>query len=140
MNTQTTTLAEFIETNALTFSMKQKASNPHFKGDPHLTRHFLCYIGKPGMIQDDQMHVPFSQGSAHTKPPTLEDVLDCLASDSAGVENARSFEDWAAEYGYDTDSRKAEKTYCLCRDQAEQLKALLGPDSYAQLLWNVERL
>jgi len=87
-----------------------------------------------------QLTTYFSMGSAHTSEPKLADVLDCLSSDASGVENARSFEDWCAEYGYDTDSRRAEKTFKACERSAESLKRLLTPDVYEQLLWHTERL
>lgn len=96
----------------------------------------------------------FSQGSTHTQDPTLADVLDCLASDASGYENAivdakqkqswgflrLTFESWASEYGYDTDSRKAEKTFRAIKRQAEQLKRTIDVEAYEELLYNVERL
>jgi hypothetical protein len=84
--------------------------------------------------------VYFSQGSAHTKPPTLEDVLDCIASDANGFEDENDFETWCSNYGYDTDSRKAEKTFKFIERQATQLKAKLGNDLYERLIWETERL
>lgn len=86
------------------------------------------------------MDVYFSQGSAHTEAPDLPDVLDCLASDALGVEAVSSFEEWANEYGYDVDSRKAEKTYQETLQEAQNLLVLLGSEAYAQLLYHVERL
>jgi len=47
-------------------------------------------------------------------PPTLEEVIYCLFSDAQCVMNGESFEDFAAEFGYDEDSRKAEKVYHEC--------------------------
>ena len=82
----------------------------------------------------------FSTGTGWTKQPGLDDVLDCLASDASGYENAQSFEDWANEYGYDADSRKAEKTYRTIKRQAEQLKRTIGDEAYNTLLWDTERL
>jgi hypothetical protein len=79
-------------------------------------------------------------GPALIGTPKLADVLDCLASDAAGFENAQSFEDWAAEYGYDTDSRKAEKVYRTVERQAKQLRRVLGDEGYNALLWDIERL
>ena len=87
-----------------------------------------------------QLTTYFSQGYAINHEPTAEDVLDCLASDSSSVDNARSFEDWAGDYGYDTDSRKAEKIYNACRKQADKLKTFLGDTNYEELLYNTERL
>lgn len=82
----------------------------------------------------------FSQGYGIQGEPKAADVLNALASDSAGFDNARSFEDWASEYGYDPDSRKAEKIYRVCERQAAKLKNFLGDDLYQVLLYNTESL
>jgi hypothetical protein len=82
----------------------------------------------------------FSQGLGIHTEATMEDVLDCVASDASGYENARSFEDWANELGYDPDSRKVERIYRAVKRQAEQLKRTIGEDAYNELLWNTERL
>jgi hypothetical protein len=88
-----------------------------------------------------QMTTYFSMGRGHNgRMPEAADVLDCLASDAAGIENAQGFEDWCSEYGYDVDSRKAERIYKTCQRQASKLKAFLGESEYEALLWNVERL
>jgi hypothetical protein len=115
-------------------TVRKVKTNPNMDDMP---RNFNCTI--IGANEEGYMKVPFSQGSAHTENPTLEDVLDCLALDASGVENAKDFEDWCGEYGYDIDSRKAEKIYNVCKQQAEQLKTLLGTDAYEQLLWHTER-
>lgn len=65
----------------------------------------------------------FSLGSAHKSEPKLQDVLDSLLSDSGTPDF--SFEEWCAEYGYDTDSRRAEKTYKACLKQTERFQAFL---------------
>lgn len=72
-----------------------------------------------------QLTVYFSMGYGHSREPEAVDVLECLALDASGVENA-SFEEWASEYGYDTDSRKAERTFKLYERQAAQLRRFLG--------------
>lgn len=75
-----------------------------------------------------QMTIPFFMGIAHTNEPTLEDVMPCLVSDYFAAENARNFEDFANDFGYDTDSRKAEKIYKQCLKEAEKMKKLFGND------------
>lgn len=65
-------------------------------------------------------------------PPALVDVLWSLSSD-AGVLNASGFDDWAAEYGYDTDSRQAEATYRACLEIALKLRSALGEDGLSAL-------
>lgn len=73
-----------------------------------------------------QMTTDFWMGSAITTEPDAASVLSCLLSDaSAGSE---TFEDWCANLGYDTDSRKAERIYKQCLEQTAKLKKLLGED------------
>ena len=85
------------------------------------------------------MNTEYSMGSAHKNAPLLVDVLDCIAMDSAGIENARGFEDWCGEYGYDTDSRKAERIYNACLSQYEQLTYWLGSELAQELMFETER-
>lgn len=73
-------------------------------------------------------------------PPTLGDIIDCLASDSCGIANARDFEEWASEYGYDTDSRKAYDTFKVCATQSHLFEHLIGQDIFEELLYEVDRL
>ena len=80
-----------------------------------------------------------------TKPtdyrPELADVLDCLASDASAVENSRYFEDWAAELGYEADSRKAERTFRICEQAARDLRYLIGSrEAFEGLLFETERM
>ena len=71
--------------------------------------------------------------------PSAADVLDCLASDSNTIDNARNFEDFCSDLGYDSDSRKAEKIYKACRHAAKRLRNFIG-DQYETLVYNTERL
>lgn len=57
--------------------------------------------------------------------PELRDVLYSLALD-ASVIDAGSFEEWAREFGYDTDSREAERIYKACMKIALELRAMIG--------------
>lgn len=81
----------------------------------------LWYAGR-------RMTVPWMQGLGITDDPRAEDVMENLLLDAASFDNARDFEDWAAEYGYDTDSRKAEKLYRRVGAQTYKLARLLGDD------------
>jgi hypothetical protein len=47
-------------------------------------------------------------------PPSLADVMYSLVMDS-DVLNFSCYEDWAAEFGYDPDSRSGEVVYHACR-------------------------
>lgn len=130
-------ISEFIVAHGLTMTCHRIDQNPNMiDPDPRMS-HWACKIktrlGK-------QLTVPFSMGAAHVGEPRLADVLDCMASDSCGVDNAASFEDWCGEYGYDTDSRKAERTFKICQRQSANLKRLLGDVGYQTLVYDVERV
>ncbi len=64
--------------------------------------------------------------------PNMLDVLYCLVSDSS-VLDCPSFEDWASELGYDTDSRKAENIYATCLGNSLKLRAAIGEDGLQKL-------
>lgn len=59
--------------------------------------------------------------------PEPVDVVSALVMD-AGALDYSTFEDWAAEYGYEEDSRKAEDIYRACLSIALKLRNGLGPD------------
>lgn len=130
------TLDTFIKEHAIEFACKRVDSRPDGVMDGREQRHFHCRVTR----ETRSFSFYFSQGSAHTENPTLIDVLDCMASDSSGFDNSQSFEEWAREYGYDTDSRTAEKTFRTVRRQSEQLKRVLGQSAYRELLKETERL
>lgn len=68
------------------------------------------------------------------EPPTLAEVLSAMVSDANCVRFGQSFEDFAAECGYDTDSRAAERIYNACRDEWSALAKLGNVDTLAELL------
>lgn len=129
------TLTDFITRTGVTLTAVRTARNPHMD-DSESMDNWRCVLrrGRRSMV------VHFSKGVGHHgAAPTVDEVLDCLASDAASVENASGFEDWCNDLGYGTDSRKAERTYREIGRQAERLKAVLGDEDYETLLWKTER-
>lgn len=136
MTAERTTLAEFIQTAGVTLTAEWADRNPHMD-DSATMDHWKCKLRAGGRC----LTVYFSKGIGHHgAEPTADEVLDCLASDSASIANTGGFKEWCAEFGYDTDSRKAHRTYKTCERQADKLCALLGPAAYGSLLFDVERL
>lgn len=82
--------------------------------------------------QGRQLSTDFHCGAALGEP-TAADVLSCLLSDMSSFDNARSFEEWASEFGYDPDSRAAEKVYKACAAIAPKVRRFLGDDLEAFL-------
>ena len=79
---------------------------------------------------DESLNTPWRQGLGIKDSPTASDVLSSLIMDAVGFANARNFEDWASEYGYDTDSRKAFATFELIDNLTDQLRDLLGEEDF----------
>lgn len=66
--------------------------------------------------------------------PSVSDMLCNLSDSLCTFEDAGSFEEFAADFGYDSDSRKAEKLYNDVMDEGRKLKALLGHKLADELL------
>jgi hypothetical protein len=79
---------------------------------------------------DESLNTPWRQGLGITELPNAGDVLASLIMDAAGFTNARDFEDWASEYGYDTDSRKALASWEQIDALSDGLRDLLGDDDF----------
>ena len=54
-------------------------------------------------------------------PPTAYEILSCIEK-----EEHESFESFCDEYGYDPDSRKAEKIFHACQKQAKEVNEIFG--------------
>jgi len=63
--------------------------------------------------------------------PDAEGLLNSLMLDSSFE---GSFEEWAREYGYDTDSRKAFDVYQACLNNRSKLIGLLGTKLFNELM------
>lgn len=76
--------------------------------------------------QGRRMSLDFWQGTGIKNKPTATGVLECILSNAQASEE--HFEEFCASYGYDQDSRKAEKIWRFCIKTKERLKKLLGAD------------
>ena len=91
-------------------------------------------INGPGAFVDSKDHPAFipanmtvriPDGGAYVdvpQPPAIESVVSCIVMDSDGYENAIGYEEWAEEYGYDADSRKAYEIWEKCAEQYRNWK------------------
>lgn len=65
--------------------------------------------------------------------PELKDVLYSLSIDS-DVLDFSTFEDWASEFGYEADSREAEKIYRACLEIALRMRSMFGDAELSVLM------
>lgn len=72
--------------------------------------------------------VKFLPGNAPFPNPTMQEVLYSLCSDS-DVRHYLTYEQWAQDFGYDSDSRKGEKIYDACRKQTADFMSLVGSEA-----------
>jgi hypothetical protein len=63
--------------------------------------------------------------------PKATDVLHCIVLDADCL--TEPFEDWCANYGYGSDSRKAESLYLLCVKISREAMAVFGAPLLAQI-------
>jgi hypothetical protein len=82
----------------------------------------------------------YFKGLALTEPPTQWEVLETLISDYYTVANGVTFEDWATDLGYDTDSRKAYATYEQILDNSRKLLSLITLPEVEQLWVDFQKI
>lgn len=88
-------------------------------GEPEYKKHFVDdkeyrYVFKMKLKRNGKSYTfDFGQSiNAGSETPTMYDVLTCLQKSDVG-----SFENFCSEFGYDNDSRKAEKVYkAVCKE------------------------
>lgn len=86
-------------------------------------------------LKDKAEHAAFAVKLAKVQKvsPTLEDVMHSLCMDGEAFFNAPSFEDWAADFGYDADSRTAEQIFNACDAIGRKLARAIPADVLEQV-------
>lgn len=132
-----TSLDTWADEHGLTMDAENIAASerPGAETWPKGARHYRCELAND---EGETMTVFFTMGSALSRYPTREDVLDALASDIASVRNAADRWDWLEEMG--GASRELDEAWDTIHEQDEDLTALVGEDALEALLWETERL
>lgn len=68
------------------------------------------------------------EGSHHE----IQDVIHGLLSDGDAIDHP-TYESWASDFGYDTDSRKGEALYRTCLEIGLKLRSSLGDENLRKL-------
>ena len=88
-------------------------------------RHHHTIYGEETLIPEEIRKIcqQLKYKKPHRAIPTLCDILGCYCRDAI-MANGVTWEDFAAELGYDVDSIKARKTWEACRDTYDNLRKL----------------
>lgn len=92
-------------------------------GRKPLTPKDYCYLAIKEILETGETeHRPLPFILHYEKiPPSDYGILACLTKDDPGT-----FEDFCGDYGYNTDSRKAEKTYFAVQKEYQNLRGLFS--------------
>lgn len=120
-------LSRLIRTTPRTTCRAVYADEPAPAGFPEGSTAWAVTLRRAGR----RLTVPFYQGPAVCEEPDAAGVLSCLLLDASSVD--QDFESWCGDYGYDPDSRRAEKLYRACQSIRTKLEKFLGDDFEAFL-------
>ncbi|OQM74933.1 hypothetical protein [Manganibacter manganicus] len=95
-------------------------------------RDMLAYEIETGKIASGHLWGNSFSGSKPIPAPSIGDVMQSLVRD-CDVFDYGSFENWASDFGYETDSRAAEAIYRACVEIAMKLRAGLGSALLAEI-------
>lgn len=99
-------------------------------------------IGKSQMTSGDAYRITltykgkkcsFTFHDNYRNASTKEEIIESLLLDADAYNNARNFEDFCFEFGYNSDSIKALKVYNACKKQADKLSRLFTNAEVEQL-------
>lgn len=106
---------------------RQTFATPYSMGTAHREIKPGCHV-PPGLVNWQNPRTLFDEDFRNrcTRPtaPTAATVLHSLLSDASAADS--TFEDWAADMGLDSDSRKALAEYLACQETAVSLRRIFG--------------
>lgn len=123
-----------------------KYSTDYQEGIGHLPEHLQSRSGGYTVEAWDALCFAVEKGNAPRKnpptwnigsaavaltPPTAAAIFYSLSLDGGAA--MQSFDDWAGDFGYDTDSRKAEAIYKACVETGQYLLKCIGPEGLEKL-------
>lgn len=132
---------EFLKRNKLQMTITQVPyTAPVWEDDKNLGRRnkYSVEIHRPLKLEYNPLwkqRIRFAfWGSNHDaikgKHPSSYDVLACISGD---VYCPDTFEEFCSEYGYDGDSRKAEKTFRCANAFAKKLRSFFSEEEITEL-------
>lgn len=136
-----TTTKQYVRRNNITVTVEHDRGSQVENGWEHHA-YVLAMHWNDGALSRSVGGIKWHQGVGIETVPQDEPawVLDALVGDATTYLDAESFEDFCNTFGYDTDSRAAERDYHECGENAKRLRALCGSEAEFQNLLRVERM
>ncbi len=107
---------KFAKTYGVRLKIAEPEYRPYFPDDKESRFVFPCVLSRGGK----SYRFKFGQSiMENDNPPTLYDILSCLTK-----YNPETFEIFCGDYGYNEDSRKAEKRYKAVVREWKRVEAL----------------
>lgn len=133
------TYEEIAEKRGVTMDLEPATSNPFMEaGDPLRDRmsHYAVTLRRPHAHEDAPMRwfaCHYSQGFAHTEPPTIGALLECLTMDFTMHEDCAGKWDYFDTFGIEP-SEQAERDYYASKAQSDRFFAFASGDLLRDLL------
>lgn len=133
MNTTDREVTTLLSKSGIYFSCSYVGESNNALGSEQTMDHWSCdFADQVGNVETFDYYTGLGHRvSGAPTAPTPAAVLNGLFLDAAAL--AISFDGWCAEYGYDTDSRKALRTYQACRTNDKKLSRVIPEPVRAQL-------
>ena len=121
-------IRDFAKENGVTVNSERCDENPNMVDSARTMDNWKCVLKCDGR----QLTLFFSQGYGHGgAPPKIETILECQRSEY--VDDDVDFEEWASDFGYNSDSRSAERTFKACQKGSRKLEKFLGDELLEEL-------
>nr|WP_298657219.1 hypothetical protein [uncultured Flavobacterium sp.] len=109
---------DFAAKHGVTMTVKYIDYAPHFADDKKSRHRFSVTLKRHGK----RMTIKFGQSIAvGAQEPSLYDVLSCVQKHEVGT-----FENFCGDFGYDTDSRTAHRTYLAVQREFNKVNRLFS--------------
>lgn len=117
---------DFLKSTSTEFDVEFKARDRYFDHDKQSRDIYTVTLTRGNRKYSFEFGQSISNAGIE---PTPYDVLACIQKHDVG-----SFEDFCAEFGYDTDSRRAEKIYHAVCDEYKNVAMLWNENEVEQLI------
>lgn len=88
---------------------------------PYGTKHYLYSIQRVGFGPSETFYFEYSQGPAHTKAPSLADLVWCLLLDASIAQDYDDEWEMAKNLGYELDSKESYKAALAAYEACEEV-------------------